>query len=211
MKTNLLSLPMIAGMIGCTTINPADFAPPSEPVSIQAGFTVGDMERPPTIALHKKINDIFPETPEQVTTILDDDDPIYPSSNLTPTNSDSSTKQGTNATVSGSSQKPTRQTQTDSRIAIKTTNAPPTKAQIQACVDYAKENYAWKDKESVRADSAKWGESGGGSKGGVLVLELNAKNSYGAYSGTNTAVCQLNGKKVETMGYIKEKGGIIWR
>lgn len=89
--------------------------------------------------------------------------------------------------------------------------APPTKAQINACVQYAKEKYEWKDKESVRADSAKWADGEGGPKGGVLVLELNAKNSYGAYGGTNSAVCQLNGNKAETMGYIKEKGGIIWR
>lgn len=87
--------------------------------------------------------------------------------------------------------------------------APPTKAQIKMCVDYAKEQYQWKDKESVRADSAEWSKDGGGPKGGILILQLNAKNGYGAYGGSNWTSCLIRNNKVISMSYVTKEGKIL--
>jgi len=66
-----------------------------------------------------------------------------------------------------------------------------TEQQKVACLRYAKDRYAWKDKESVRIDDAEWGTVNGIK---FLQIVLNAKNTYGAYSGGQYAGCFLNGQ-----------------
>ncbi|CDH43858.1 hypothetical protein [Candidatus Contendibacter odensensis] len=67
-------------------------------------------------------------------------------------------------------------------------DAPPTKQQIAQCVELAKNEYIWKDKESVRADDASWNKP---NDKGVqdMNIAINAKNSYGAYVGAKYAMC----------------------
>ena len=75
-------------------------------------------------------------------------------------------------------------------------DAPPTKKQIAQCVELAKNEYVWKDKESVRSDEARWeGPSDNGSR--IMSLAINAKNTYGAYGGAKYAFCLFSkGKAV---------------
>lgn len=64
-----------------------------------------------------------------------------------------------------------------------------TEQQKAACLQYAKDHYSWKDKESVRIDDAGWGTVNDIK---FLQIVLNAKNSYGAYSGGEYAGCFIN-------------------
>jgi Ni/Co efflux regulator RcnB len=84
----------------------------------------------------------------------------------------------------------------------------PSKAQIKMCVDYAKKKYSWKDKESVRSDSAKWDDDG--SFYPALILQLNAKNGYGAYAGSGRASCSIRNNKVFNMFYTTHDGEVMF-
>ncbi len=80
---------------------------------------------------------------------------------------------------------------TPREIIVDTPEIPVTEQQKTACLQYAKDRYAWKDKESVRIEDAQWGTVNGVK---FLQLVLNAKNSYGAYGGGEYAGCFVNGQ-----------------
>ncbi|MGL5027845.1 MAG: hypothetical protein ACRC6P_18000 [Shewanella oncorhynchi] len=70
---------------------------------------------------------------------------------------------------------------------------------VQECVELLKTEYQWKDRQSLRVESHRTDiiEDGSGLRK-VLILSINARNSYGAYAGTDDYRCFLNhtGKKL---------------
>lgn len=63
----------------------------------------------------------------------------------------------------------------------------------QLCLEYLRRSAGWKDPESLRLYSyyTKWESDKSGARH-VMVLEIGAKNSYGAYDGSNYKNCFLN-------------------
>ncbi|MDP5459890.1 DUF4124 domain-containing protein [Alishewanella sp. SMS8] len=61
------------------------------------------------------------------------------------------------------------------------------------CLNYLRQNENWKDRDSLKVEGARttWVNDYSGARR-VLILEINAKNSYGAYSGAKPFSCYLN-------------------
>lgn len=64
---------------------------------------------------------------------------------------------------------------------------------IQACLKFLTSTTGFKDAESVRLEGhyEKWGSDKSGARH-IMVLMINAKNSYGGYSGSKPFNCFLN-------------------
>lgn len=73
--------------------------------------------------------------------------------------------------------------------------APLTQAQIDICLNYAKTNLQWKDRESLRVEEARW-NGPGGPNGGQVLMMINGKNAYGGYVGQQRFMCGLVGSSV---------------
>lgn len=75
------------------------------------------------------------------------------------------------------------------------------------CIEHLKTKYKFQDPESIRVEGSKktWVTDNSGGRQ-VLVLELNAKNSYGAYGGSKSYSCFLNhnGTKLSKVQYLIE-------
>lgn len=64
---------------------------------------------------------------------------------------------------------------------------------VEQCFNYLKRSMNWKDPESLRLQNhfKKWETDKSGARH-ILVLELNAKNGYGAYGGATYEQCFIN-------------------
>lgn len=64
---------------------------------------------------------------------------------------------------------------------------------VQQCFNYVKRTKSWKDPESLRLQShhKRWDSDKSGARH-VMILEVYAKNSFGAYDGANYERCFLN-------------------
>lgn len=64
---------------------------------------------------------------------------------------------------------------------------------VQQCFEHVKNTKSWKDPESLRLQShyTKWESDKSGARH-VMILEVSAKNSFGAYDGANYEQCFLN-------------------
>ncbi len=79
--------------------------------------------------------------------------------------------------------------------------APPTvreatDQEVKDCLDLLKSEYSFKDKESLRVEGERTAiVHENGNK--IVTINVNGKNSYGAYAGTKPTICQYlsNGEK----------------
>ncbi len=104
-------------------------------------------------------------------------------------------------TILGSAAQPTALNRTAAQPLAKpeTTSFTPTKQMEKDCFNVARRSIAWKDRESIRFEGGSGGlgvEELSGEKERFFTILVNAKNSWGAYSGPSLVMCYLDGKKV---------------
>lgn len=79
---------------------------------------------------------------------------------------------------------------------------------VNQCLKQVKQTRSWKDPESVKVVShfKRWEQDDSGARQ-LLVLEVKAKNGYGAYDGTTFSECFLdhNGTGLSTVQHFVRK------
>jgi hypothetical protein len=69
-----------------------------------------------------------------------------------------------------------------------------TKVELRSCLSSLRHSIGWKDRESIRVEGDTTVVQHGALKGSILLVPINAKNTYGAYVGAEIMYCRLNSK-----------------